>query len=152
MARRLWQGSALPRRILLASLIPPRLCGQSDHKLPLSLSDHPLTELFGQASGMEFRYVSSAVAESLLQFGIRFETQNISKKHQTFEPKRLKIHRKSTKMGAQSSPKSIPERPGDALGRPWGAVARSGGPRVPFWLHLGSLLAHFWFHFGHLCL
>ena len=63
LARLYRQSIALPRRILLASLIPPRLCGQSDRKWPLCLHDHPLTELFGQALGTEFRYVLSAVAE-----------------------------------------------------------------------------------------
>ena len=70
------------------------------------------------------------------------------KMHQKSIKNQSQNGQKSIKIGAKSGPKSIPDRPGDTLGRPWGAVARSGGPRVPLWLHFGSLLAPFWLHFG----
>ena len=58
------------------------------------------------------------------------------------------IRQKSTKNGAKNGPKSIPERPGDTLARPWGAVARSGDLRAAFGLHLGTLLEPCGGHLG----
>ena len=59
-----------------------------------------------------------------------------------------KIHQISTQNGAKNNPKSIPERPGDALGRPWGAVACSVGPCLSCWLHFGTLFGPFGTIFG----
>ena len=109
--------------ILLASLIPPRLCKQNDRKWPLCLSDHPLTELFGQASGMEFCYVSSDVAESLFHSGFVLKP----KMYQTIIEHLNQNGSKSFENPSKSEPKvvkSIAERPGDTLGHLGDAVAR----------------------------
>ena len=58
------------------------------------------------------------------------------------------IQPKSIKHGVQNGPKSIPERPGDTLARPRGALVHLGGLRVAFGLHVGTLLEPFWDYVG----
>ena len=59
-----------------------------------------------------------------------------------------KIRQKSTQNGTNNGPKSIPERPGDTLAHPWGAVVHLGGLRVAFWLHFGTVLGRLRGHLG----
>ena len=60
------------------------------------------------------------------------------------------IHLKSTQNRTNNGPKSIPERPGDTLAHPWGAVVHLGGLRVAFWHHLGAISGPFGTMWGHL--